>query len=136
MAKDYELIAREVVKNVGGGEDFDEAEGMFRDELDRWKAMGIDKPFVMTEFGTDTLAGNHSLLGTMWSEEYQNDYYEMNFRVIDDYDFIQGELVWNFADFATSEGIFRVGGNKKGIFTRDRQPKSSAFVLKKRWEEI
>ncbi|MBP3240236.1 MAG: hypothetical protein J6M92_06795 [Oribacterium sp.] len=37
---------------------------------------------------------------------------------------------------ASFEGIFRVGGNKKGIFTRDRQPKSAAFVLKKRWEEI
>ena len=121
---------------ISGGEDFDEAEGRFRDELDRWKALEVDKPFVMTEFGTDTLAGNHSLPGTMWSEEYQNDYYEMNFRVLDDYDFIQGELVWNFADFAASEGIFRVGGNKKGIFTRDRQPKSAAFVLKKRWEEI
>ncbi len=121
---------------ISGGEDFDEAEGKFRDELDRWKALGVNKPFIMTEFGTDTLAGNHSLPGTMWSEEYQNDYYEMNFRVLDDYDFIQGELVWNFADFATSEGIFRVGGNKKGIFTRDRQPKSAAFVLKKRWEEI
>ncbi|WP_036611253.1 glycoside hydrolase family 2 TIM barrel-domain containing protein [Oribacterium sp. P6A1] len=120
---------------ISGGEDFEEAEGKFRDELDRWKALGVDKPFVMTEFGTDTLAGNHSLPGTMWSEEYQNDYYEMNFRVLDDYDSIQGELVWNFADFATSEGIFRVGGNKKGIFTRDRQPKSSAFVLKKRWDE-
>ena len=121
---------------ISGGEDFEEAEGKFRDELDRWKALGINKPFIMTEFGTDTLAGNHSLPGTMWSEEYQNDYYQMNFRVLDDYDFIQGELVWNFADFATSEGIFRVGGNKKGIFTRDRQPKSAAFVLKKRWEEI
>lgn len=121
---------------ISGGEDFEEAEGKFRDELDRWKALETDKPFVMTEFGTDTLSGNHSLPGTMWSEEYQNDYYEMNFRVLDDYDFIRGELVWNFADFATSEGIFRVGGNKKGIFTRDRQPKSSAFILKKRWEEI
>lgn len=121
---------------ISGGEDFFEAEEKFRDELDRWKALKADKPFVMTEFGTDTLAGHHSLPGTMWSEEYQNDYYEMNFRVLDDYDFIQGELVWNFADFATSEGIFRVGGNKKGIFTRDRQPKSAAYILKKRWEEI
>ena len=58
----------------------------------------------------------------------------MNFRVIDDYRFFQGELVWNFADFKTSEGIFRVGGNKKGIFTRDREPKSAAFLLKQRWE--
>ena len=49
-------------------------------------------------------------------------------------DFIQGEVTWNFADFQTSEGIFRVNGNKKGVFTRTRQPKESAFILKKRWE--
>ena len=118
---------------ISGGEDFFEAEEKFRDELDRWKALNVDKPFVMTEFGCDTLAGHHSLPGTMWSEEYQNEYYAMYFRVFEDYGFIQGELVWNFADFQTSEGIFRVGGNKKGIFTRDRQPKSSAFVLRDRW---
>ncbi|MBR2843937.1 MAG: hypothetical protein IKF00_01860 [Solobacterium sp.] len=45
-----------------------------------------------------------------------------------------GELTWNFADFQTTEGIMRVNGNKKCVFTRNRQPKSSAFVLKKRWE--
>ncbi|MCQ5014321.1 hypothetical protein NE615_24995, partial [Escherichia coli] len=28
---------------------------------------------------------------------------------------VVGEQVWNFADFATSQGILRVGGNKKGI---------------------
>ena len=121
---------------ISGGEDFYEAEEKFRDELDRWVALDTKKPFIMTEFGCDTLAGHHSLPGTMWSEEYQNEYYEMNFRVFGDYEFIQGELVWNFADFQTSEGIFRVGGNKKGIFTRDRQPKSAAFVLKRHWEEM
>jgi hypothetical protein len=30
----------------------------------------------------------------------------------------------------------RVGGNKKGIFTRDRQPKSSAFLVRKRYWTI
>ncbi|WP_022758881.1 beta-glucuronidase [Butyrivibrio fibrisolvens] len=118
---------------ISGGE-LDEAQEKFRDELDRWKALDTGKPFIMTEFGTDTMPGNHSLTGTMWSEEYQKNYYEMNFSVIDDYDFMQGEQVWNFADFQTSEGIFRVGGNRKGIFTRDREPKSVAFLLKKRWE--
>ena len=118
---------------IEGGE-LDEAEIKFRDELDRWQRLATNKPFIMTELGVDTLAGNHSLVGEMWSEEYQKAYYEMNFRVIDDYRFFQGELVWNFADFKTSEGIFRVGGNKKGIFTRDREPKSAAFLLKQRWE--
>jgi beta-glucuronidase len=30
----------------------------------------------------------------------------------------------------------RVGGNKKGIFTRDRQPKSSAYLVRKRYWTI
>ena len=41
-----------------------------------------------------------------------------------------------FADFATSQGIIRVQGNKKGIFTRDRKPKMIAHSLRERWTNI
>lgn len=119
---------------ISGGE-LDEAEEKFRDEMDRWAAKELDVPFVFTEFGTDTLGTEHKLPAVMWSQEYQDEYLEMNFKVFDSYDFIQGELVWNFADFQTSEGIFRVNGNKKGVFTRNRQPKSAAHVLRRRWTE-
>ena len=36
-----------------------------------------------------------------------------------------GEQAGNFADFTTTSGIMRVGGNKKDVFTRDRQPKAA-----------
>lgn len=29
--------------------------------------------------------------------------------------------------------MYRVGGNKKGIFTRNRQPKASAHYMRKRY---
>lgn len=119
----------------GGASMLDEAEEMFRDEMDRWAAKDLNKPFVFTEFGTDTLSTEHKLPSVMWTQEYQNEYYEMNFRVFDSYPFVQGELTWNFADFQTAEGVFRVNGNKKGVFTRQRQPKEAAFTLKKRWEK-
>lgn len=118
---------------ISGGPEIEEAERQMRDELDRWKAKNIGVPFVFTELGTDTLASEHKLPSIMWSQEYQTEYYEMNFRVISEYDFIQGELVWNYSDFQTSEGILRVNGNKKGIFTRTRQPKEAAHFLRKRW---
>jgi beta-glucuronidase len=121
---------------ISGGAEIEDAELKFRDEMDRWQKKNIQKPFIFTEFGTDTLSGQHNLPGIMWSEEYQQTYYEMNFAVFDSYDFVQGELTWNFADFATSEGIMRVNGNKKGVFTRERQPKSSAYLLRKRWEKM
>lgn len=120
---------------IKGGE-MEEAEADFRNEMDRWAAKNLNVPFVFTEFGTDTLPTEHKLPSIMWSQEYQDEYLEMCFRVFDSYDFVQGELVWNFADFQTTEGIMRVNGNKKGIFTRARQPKDAAFVLKNRWETL
>ena len=57
----------------------------------------------------------------------------MFMRVFDDYPEVQGEQMWNFADFQTTPGIMRVGGNKKGMFTRDRQPKLNAYAVRERW---
>ena len=104
--------------------------------MDQWAAKNLNVPFVFTEFGTDTLPTEHKLPSVMWSQEYQDEYMAMNFKVFDSYDFVQGELVWNFADFQTSEGIMRVNGNKKGIFTRQRQPKDVASPFKRRWEAL
>ena len=49
--------------------------------------------------------------------------------------FVIGEHVWNFADFATKQGITRFDGNRKGVFTRDRRPKMAAHWLRDAWKE-
>ena len=36
----------------------------------------------------------------------------------------------------TTEGIMRANGNKKGIFTRQRQPKDAAFHFRARWTSL
>ena len=54
-------------------------------------------------------------------------------RVFDALDFVAGEHVWNFADFKTKEGVKRFRGNRKGVFTKDRNPKLVAHYLKERW---
>ena len=119
---------------ISGG-DLKDAEAQFIEEMDQWAAKAPDVPFVFTEFGTDTLESLHKLPSVMWSQEYQTEYMDMNFSVFDRYPFVQGELAWNFADFQTGQGIMRVNGNKKGLFTRQRQPKDAAFTMKKRWEQ-
>jgi beta-glucuronidase len=121
---------------VKGGYEISDAEAYFQRELEGWKKRCLDKPFIFTEYGADTDAALHKLPSIMWSQEYQEEYLEMCHRVFDSFDFIKGEQVWNFADFMTSEGMLRVNGNKKGIFTRDRQPKKAAFYFKKRWENL
>ncbi|MBI9008971.1 MAG: beta-glucuronidase [Tenericutes bacterium] len=92
------------------------------------------KPLVITEFGTDTIAGLHSLPSVSFSEEYQVDFIKMYKEVFDELDFVSGEHVWNFADFMTKQGITRINGNKKGVFTRDRQPKMIAHFLRENWK--
>ena len=78
----------------------------------------------------------HGLPATPWTEEYQAELLEMTHRVFDRVDAVVGEHVWNFADFAVAPGVFRADGNKKGIFTRDRRPKSAAHVLRRRWRAL
>ena len=78
----------------------------------------------------------HKLPSVLWSQEYQNEYLDMNHNVFDSYDCVQGALVWNFADFQTTEGIMRANGNKKGSFTRQRQPKDAALPLRSRWTSL
>ncbi|PUU90285.1 MAG: beta-glucuronidase [Halanaerobium sp.] len=115
-----------------GGAELRYSQKNFEEELAGWEKEG--KPIVMTEYGADTKAGIHKLPSVQWSEEYQNEYLELQHQVFDNCDSIVGEQMWNFADFQTVEGILRVDGNKKGAFTRDRQPKMAAHLLKARWE--
>ena len=114
--------------------DLDAAAANLRRELQYWEKLG--KPVVFTEFGADTVAGLHNTTPVMYTEEYQVDYYKANLAVMDEFECVQGEQVWNFADFATSQGILRVEGNKKGLFTRDRRPKLAAHFFRDRWTNI
>jgi beta-glucuronidase len=113
--------------------DLQAAERAWEEELKGWASEG--KPIIITEYGADTYPGLHSVVPQPWSEEYQVEYLEMNHRVFDRIDAVVGEQVWAFADFATTSGIMRVGGNKKGVFTRDRQPKAAAHALRRRWRK-
>jgi beta-glucuronidase len=93
------------------------------------------KPIIVTEFGADAIAGMHSELPVMWSEEYQ---VEMIERVLDAaarYDFVIGTHVWNFADFKVGQHPGRAMLNHKGVFTRDRAPKLAAHALRRRWSQ-
>ena len=111
-----------------------EAKQDLRNTLEAMYA-AFGKPILITEFGADTIAGMHALPAEQWSEEYQLDLVEGLIEVMRSLDFVVGEHLWNFADFRTAQNFARVGGNKKGIFTRDRQPKMVAHLLRKIWSQ-
>ena len=104
-------------------------------DLRDWKAQH-NKPIMITEYGADTNAGFHEVPSTIFTEEYQTDLMREYFKAFDtlrNEDILIGEMIWNFADFMTRQEVKRAWGNRKGVFTRDRHPKSSAHLLRERY---
>uniref|UniRef100_A0A1B0GCD1 Glycoside hydrolase family 2 catalytic domain-containing protein n=1 Tax=Glossina morsitans morsitans TaxID=37546 RepID=A0A1B0GCD1_GLOMM len=104
----------------------------------------------MSKYGADTLEGLHfvsvvAIVNTFsfndkffnsyphTYKEYQTALFSKHFKAFDFLylqDWFIGEFVWNFADFKTEQTYTRVGGNRKGVFTRSRQPKAAAYALR------
>ncbi|XP_044253133.1 beta-glucuronidase-like [Tribolium madens] len=115
--------------------DIDVLTSKVKEVATRWNKLH-NIPVIMTEYGADTQEGLHLLPAYSWSEEYQDAFLSQYFQAFDEMreeGFFIGEMIWNFADFKTAQTYTRVGGNKKGIFTRSRQPKASAHLLRKRY---
>ncbi|XP_041348152.1 beta-glucuronidase-like isoform X2 [Gigantopelta aegis] len=105
--------------------------------LDTWNQK-YNKPIMITEYGADTIAGLHRDPSFVFTEEYQVEFMGEYHKTFDAKrgKYLVGEMVWNFADFMTVQGITRVVGNKKGILTRQRQPKHAAFLLQSRYHKM
>ncbi len=103
-------------------------------EMNKWYNK-YHKPIIMSEYGADTIAGYHKIPAVAFTEEFQCMYMNEFHKIFDKLEFMIGEHPWAFADFQTKQGLNRVDGNKKGIFTRNRQPKMSAYMLKERWSK-
>ena len=95
-------------------------------------------PLVTSEFGAGAVDGLHRLPSVMFTEDYQSATLESYWAALDRLraDFLVGEMIWNFADFGTAQSPTRVAGNRKGLFTRQRQPKSAAFAVRERWNKM
>lgn len=113
--------------------DLDHAKIHLKEEIEKWHEKFPDKPIMFTEFGVDTVQGLRSIHSIPYTEEYQVDFFQAHFDVIDKMPYFVGEHIWNFADFETLPNLRRIDGNKKGVFTRDRKPKMIAHSLKERW---
>lgn len=107
-------------------------------EFTEWHVLH-NKPVMISEYGAGSVVGLHMDPPFTWSEEYQAALMVQNFEAFDvlrGRGYFVGEMIWNFADFATPQDFKRVAGNKKGIFTRNRQPKTSAHVLRWRYHKL
>ncbi len=92
------------------------------------------KPFILSEFGTDTIPGHHAQPPEMFSEEYQAEFLTKQIMLTDSKSFVVGQHIWNMCDFKTSQAVHRMAAyNYKGVFTRDRRPKLAAHRVRDLW---
>ncbi len=109
----------------------DLATAKLRADLDAIAAYG--KPILISEFGADALAGQHSTTPQLFTEEYQADFIAAYWREIAAHPACIGGHIWAFADFRTAQHGRRVVYNLKGLFTRTREPKAAAFTARRLW---
>ena len=93
------------------------------------------KGIILTEFGADAIAGIHTEPPQMFSEEYQAKMIKLQYEKFTELPYAIGTHVWAFADFKTAQTISRIVFNRKGVFTREREPKMAAHMLKELWSE-
>ena len=93
------------------------------------------------EWGAGVISGFHASPTAMWTEGYLVNVMQEHFAVFDKLrnmtsPYFIGEMIWNFADFNTAQSNTRVLGNRKGLLTRDRQPKWPAYVIRERYNAL
>ena len=118
---------------------------LISEEIANWRHRFPAKLILISEYGAETIPGLHNDPPLMFTEEYQQEFFlafhasfdNVSSLIHPDTGFFVGELVWTMFDFATEQDVERVGGlNRKGLFTRQRQPKAAAFTIKNLYEYL
>ncbi|XP_016958539.1 beta-glucuronidase-like [Drosophila biarmipes] len=113
----------------------DSTTGPLVNEAKFWRNL-TQKLVIIMEYGADSIEFYPSLPSLMGSPDFQRQLYSKHFQAFDKLrqnPWFIGEFVWNFADFQTAHSYTGLGGHRKGIFTRNRQPKEMAYVLRRRY---
>lgn len=92
----------------------------------------INKPIIISEFGGDALQGLHADKDTRWSEEYQEDLYIQNLKMLSQISALRGITPWILSDFRSPRRVLpniQDGWNRKGLFSETGEKKKAFFVL-------
>lgn len=95
--------------------------------------MKYNKPLVITEFGGGALYNYHGNKNTRWTEEYQEDVYKHNLKMLDKIPFLRGTAPWILMDFRSPKRVLtgiQDGYNRKGLVSDQGQKKKAFWVMK------
>ncbi len=103
-----------------------------------WK-MKYQKPLIMSEFGAEAPYGNHGDPLTRWSEEYQENAYQHQVKMLKRISFLRGTCPWILMDFRSPRrplpGI-QDFHNRKGLISDRGEKKKAFYVMQNYYHEM
>lgn len=93
-----------------------------------------DKPVIISEFGGGALAGYHGDKTTQWTEEFQEDIYIQQLKMLSKIPQWAGATPWILADFKSPRrplAYFQDGFNRKGLISNKGKRKKAFYILQK-----
>ncbi|MHB8579370.1 MAG: glycoside hydrolase family 2 protein [Ignavibacteriaceae bacterium] len=104
----------------------------------KWE-INYDKPVIITEFGGDALCGYHADKLTRFSEEYQEDLYKQQIKMVKKISQLKGMTPWILCDFRSPRRVlphYEDGWNRKGLISNKGIKKKAFYVLQKFYKEL
>ncbi|MDX6444741.1 MAG: beta-glucuronidase [Blastocatellia bacterium] len=103
-----------------------------------WKTK-YQKPLIMSEFGAEAPYGLHGDPLTRWTEEYQENFYQHQVRMLKRIPFLRGTSPWILMDFRSPRrplpGI-QDFHNRKGLISDRGEKKKAFYVMQKYYQEL
>ena len=103
-----------------------------------WKTK-YQKPLIMSEFGAEAPFGHHGPASSRWTEEFQENAYEHQTRMLAKIPFLRGTSPWILVDFRSPRrplpGI-QDFFNRKGLISDRGEKKKAYYVMKRFYQEI
>ncbi len=93
-----------------------------------------NKPLIMSEFGAESLYGNHGSANSngYWAEEREEQVYKDQIAMFKNIPFLRGTCPWILADFRSEtrlQPVYQQGWNRKGLLSDKGQKKKAWYVM-------
>ncbi len=120
---------------------FNQYVGWYRDWRDADKMtweVPYEKPVIVSEFGGGALQGLHGDKETRWSEEYQENMYKENLKMLDKIDGLSGLSPWILMDFRSPARYLpdvQDYFNRKGLISSEGRKKLAFYVMQQYYQK-
>lgn len=140
-ASNFHNVLRDNMNKYVDVVSFNQYVGWYRDTQDAEKMtweIPYEKPVIISEFGGGALAGWHADKWTRFSEEFQENLYVENLKMLDKIEGLSGLSPWILVDFHSPARYLpdvQDYYNRKGLISSSGEKKKAYFVMKRYYDE-